>query len=110
MGCACRTEVNTNYYCTPGTVDFCESVNDKHIWSDRECAIMFQERNCQSCYFKPISLFIDMDFQSLNSFQMKSMVVRPSCTVDKRTNGYLWIDQEWTLKLEGRVNKTDVCI
>lgn len=69
---------------------------------------MFQESNCTTCVFRQIVLESGADFDSLNSFQIKSMIVRPGCSVLKRTNGALYYDSPYTQNLTGTNPKLDV--
>ncbi|CAL8072534.1 unnamed protein product [Orchesella dallaii] len=86
MSCAC-SEAEHQDKCNQVT---CQLESDN--WNGMQCAVLYQETNCQSCFFQWIFLEYGKEFMSLNSFQIKSIRVRKGCTVEQYTKGALGWD------------------
>lgn len=94
-------------------LETCSLRNHTKVWKVRECAILYQETNCNTCHFTPVNLMDKHTFLTNNTHQFKSMLVRPGCVVEKETKVYefnemesLWVDQ--TKCLDGIVETTQV--
>ncbi|ODM96310.1 Fibroblast growth factor receptor 3 [Orchesella cincta] len=81
--------------CTAENSESCRQVTcqtEDPTWYGMQCAILYQETNCQSCFFQLFVLEYGKEFLSLNSIAVKSLKVRDGCTVEKYTNGALGWD------------------
>jgi hypothetical protein len=53
------------------------------------CAILYQETNCQECFFDGKHLNHQELFDAANSAEILSFVVRPGCSLTRRMDGAL---------------------
>lgn len=93
-------------------MDTCATQESSMNWNGAECAVLYRENKCQTCFFTPQQMSNNSFFFSLNAYQIKSLVVRPGCLVTRTTSGKLGVDYDYPYfeDFSGPVNHIKVLV